>query len=53
MSAQLNKYNCFYDNGTFCCINDNIYADSIEEAIRLFICKWGVANPYAVRVTGL
>lgn len=49
----MNKYNCFYDNGTFNCINDNIYADSVEEAKRLFVVKWGVANPDAVRVTGL
>lgn len=47
----MNKYNCFYDNGAFYYIYDNTYADSAEEAKRLFVVKWGVPNPDAVRVT--
>lgn len=46
----MQKYRVVYDNGEFNYINDNIYADSVDEAIRLFISKWGVANEHAVTV---
>jgi len=49
----MNKYNCFYNNGTFNCINDNIYADSMEEAKRLFIQKWGIVNSDALQIKSI
>ena len=47
----MRMYNCCYDNGTFNYINDNIEAESPEEAKKLFIIKWGVANPDLIRVS--
>ena len=49
----MNKYNIKYDNGEFNYINDNIYADSADEAKRMFIRKWGVANEHAITVNAL
>ena len=46
----MTKYNIRYDNGEFNYINDNIFADSPEEAKRLFISKWGVANEHAITI---
>lgn len=46
----MRNYNCYYNSGKYNCINDNIRANSAEEAKQIFIQKWGVAFPELVRV---
>lgn len=41
----MNKYKLAYDNGEFNCIRDVIYANSLAEAEKEFINKWGVRHP--------
>lgn len=36
------KYNVKYKHGTLNSINDNIEAESREEAVEIFCRKWGV-----------
>ena len=41
----MNRYKLVYDNGEFNYVSDVIYADSLDEAEKEFIAKWGVKHP--------